>query len=109
MTVEQPTLPQVPPAGRRLTLDEEFALWADDNERVVALFIRYALAAKRSGKKVGAKAVWERLRWELHVESTGDGPRLNNNYTALVARVAMEREPELRGFFDTRERRAGRS
>ena len=45
------------------------------------------------------------LRWETRA-STGDlGLKINNNYTAFAARDLMDRYPDLKGFFQTREQK----
>ena len=64
-------------------------------------FIRLAIGLRRSGrfKRFGAKAIAERLRWHYLVRGAGDDYAVNNNHTAYLARFAMERAPELRGFF----------
>lgn len=65
-----------------------------------------ALAARRAGKRrSGTKALFEILRYATLV-TIGDMFKLNNNYTAIYARMLMKEEPELRGFFTLRERRA---
>ena len=83
-----------------------FEQWVHTREGGDAMnrFIRLAIAASRSGVKVGAKEIWERLRWHYKArKAEGEEWRLNNNYTAYAARMAMERVPELRGFFSVRE------
>lgn len=68
-----------------------------------------ARTRRRMGRPCGIKALWERLRWDVEIgelEKGPDGYRLNNNYTALYAREIMAREPDLRGFFETRQRKS---
>lgn len=52
--------------------------------------------------KVGIAALWERMRWELAIQTTTKTPRLNNNYKAYYARLIMQTEPDLEGLFDVR-------
>lgn len=67
------------------------------------LFVKYAREAKARGKKVGAKACWERCRWDSHLEVQGAlAYDYNNNFVSRYARLAMMQEPDLAGFFDTR-------
>jgi hypothetical protein len=70
-------------------------------------FIRIAYGCWKRGKRIGAKAIWERLRWNQMMRydesELSEDYRLNNNYTAYMARLAMDREPKLGGFFATRE------
>jgi hypothetical protein len=68
-------------------------------------FIRIAWGVRQRKKRIGAKAIWERLRWNYAMRSNGGDEefKLNNNYTAYMARFAMQKEPRLQGMFDTRE------
>ena len=49
----------------------------------------------------GIKALYERARWELWVESLEDEPppKLSNNHTAFYARLIMERNRDLEDIF----------
>lgn len=55
---------------------------------------------------MGIAMLWERMRWELTVETDsvdlGDDFKLNNNYRSRYARLIMNNEPDLAGFFDIR-------
>jgi hypothetical protein len=66
-----------------------------------------ALKLKRSGRSnYGIAALFEVLRYEYAMITIGnDGLKLNNNYSALYARMLSQREPELRTFFSMRMRR----
>ncbi|HHK42097.1 MAG TPA: hypothetical protein ENJ50_06740 [Planctomycetaceae bacterium] len=87
------------------------ALWEDfhaKNPEVYEMFEAFAMqgvrALKRQGCariRLGAKAVWERLRWESTVGARNPY-RLNNNFTAFYAREFMARHPELGPVFETR-------
>ena len=83
-------------------IDDQFNDWLADHPHVVDRFIRLTRDAKNRGRRVGAKAVWERLRWE---EDLGDAD-LNNNLTSRVARYVMSACPDLEDYFHTRELRA---
>ena len=77
---------------------------------VYALFERFALEAIHAGREsIGAKAVWERMRWETAIGSArtnSEQYRLNNNFTAYYAREFVERHPELADVFETRRVRS---
>lgn len=83
-------------------IDMQFNDWLAEHQHVVDRFIRLTREARNRGLSVGAKAVWERLRWE---EDLGDAD-LNNNYTSRVARHVMAACPDLKDAFRTRELRA---
>lgn len=71
-------------------------------------FIRLAIGLKRKGfKRYGAKAIVENLRFQHALEHGPDacGFKINNNITSRLARFAMSRAPELKGFFEVRELR----
>jgi len=89
------------------TIEETFEMFHEYNPHVYDLLLDYALTVKRAGRKVGMKAIFERLRWDYLVHTNSNsGFKLNNNYTSLYARKLMDNEPELEGFFETRERRS---
>ena len=51
--------------------------------------------------------LFEVIRWQWSRETTAsDGFRLNNSLTSRFARLIMEQEPDLEGFFDVRELKA---
>lgn len=54
--------------------------------------------------KLGIATLFEKLRWEWHVNGLRDtdGYKLNNNYRALYARKIMNLNPDLDGLFETR-------
>lgn len=91
------------------SIDQKFAAFHRDNPHVYATLVRLAREAKRAGKtKVGVKALWERMRWDLWLATAhgADEPKLDNNFTSRFARLIDEREPDLRGLFETRRLRA---
>jgi hypothetical protein len=66
-----------------------------------------ALDALADGeRRVGVKHFVEVLRWRYRKATTGEPWRLNNSFTALYARLLIERRPELAELIETRERRA---
>lgn len=71
--------------------------------QVVNRFIRIAIGFHRRGQRIGAKCIAERLRWNAFVRrAEGSDWLINNNHVSAMARFAMERAPELQGFFETR-------
>jgi hypothetical protein len=66
-----------------------------------------ALEGRRAGRTRGSIAMlYEVVRWEgwlLHGIPDEGEHRLNNSYRSRYARLIMEAEPDLAGFFDTRE------
>lgn len=88
-----------------MTIQESFDTYHRENPHVFTAFVRYAREAKKRGfDKFGAKAIMERIRWHFNIETVGDVFLINNNYTALYARKAMDECPDLKGLFHLRER-----
>jgi hypothetical protein len=57
---------------------------------------------RRRVEHYGIGAVWEIMRFK-YLETHGDLYKLNNNYRAWYARRIMALEPDLAGFFSTRD------
>lgn len=84
---------------------EKFWEFHFQNPQVYADLRRLALGLVHAGRKhYGIKSLFEVLRWERALYTTGSIFKLNNNYHALYARILMDDEPELAGFFSTRFR-----
>lgn len=66
------------------------------------LFEQYALKAAQKDKKIGAKAIMERVRWECEIEDSGEF-KINNDYTSYYARVFAIAHPEYADFFEFRQ------
>jgi hypothetical protein len=65
--------------------------------------VRFALEAKNGGfGKYGIRPIIERARWHSRIETKGDDFKINNDYCSRYARLMMENEQHLRGFFETR-------
>lgn len=68
-------------------------------------FERLALSIQAQGwKRYSADAILHRIRWEWQIERGDRGFRCDNNWTALLARWFMKRNPKAEGFFELRER-----
>lgn len=90
---------------------ERFKSFHKANPDVFALFERFTMEAIDGGmKKVGAKFVFERIRWELCVSTKGAGYcvaskrilKLNNNFTPLYARLFMLKHKAHANLFERR-------
>jgi hypothetical protein len=78
------------------------------NPTVYTELVALARQAKAAGhERYSIAALFELVRWHRTVEvRSSDGFKLNNNHRAFYAREIMEREPDLAGFFATREQTA---
>lgn len=86
-----------------LSIDERFAIFHAANPHVadaLEALARQWVAAGR--KKLGAKALMERLRWESGIQTEGDVYRLNNDYSSRYSRLLAKRHPEWTDLFETR-------
>jgi hypothetical protein len=89
-----------------------FADWLAENPRVYGEVVRMARewrAIHGRTARVGIATLWEALRWQSSLYTRGDEFKLNNSYRAPMARLVMQREPDLIGVFETRERRQERA
>ena len=74
---------------------------------VYAAVVRFAREVRGRGfKRFGMRAIWERARWFLAIESEEGEYRLNDNFISRYARLVMQQEPDLVDFFEVRELRA---
>lgn len=83
-----------------------FEAFHSANPWVAVAFERLISAWLRAGhKRVGMKAVAEKIRWEYGA-TTGDVYRMNNNHVAYYAELMLARHPEWADAIQTRGERA---
>jgi len=89
------------------SIEDRFQQYRAAHPEVYPALVQYAREAKAAGVKVGMKAIWERVRWEMRVHRRKDEDYLmDNNFTAHYSREIMKHEADLAGFFETRKLRA---
>ena len=89
------------------SIDERFQEFHRDNPHVYRELAALARKMKATGRnQYGIASLFEVLRWHRALETTDQDFKVNNDYRALYARLLMEQEPDLAGFFEIRERRA---
>lgn len=89
-----------------LSPDERLQRFCRRNPWFEREVVRLARAAKAKGlARWSMKAAFEYIRWSRFFDSD-EVWKLNNNWTAPMARRVMERYEDLDGFFETRERRS---
>ena len=92
----------------RANTDERFAEFHRCNPQVYQALRAVSLDTRRVGvRRWSVDAAMHIVRWRYRLQTKGDEFRINNSYSALYARLLMEREPELAGFFELRKRRNG--
>jgi hypothetical protein len=87
-------------------LQRAFEAFHAANPQVYATLVRLARGYFTAGRHVGIGHLWEVMRWQRWVETRGDFFRLNNNWRSRYARLIMEQEPDLAGYFETRRLRS---
>jgi hypothetical protein len=90
------------------TLRENFRRFHAENPQVYETLRRLAKqwVARHPGRPTGIGALFEVVRWEIAMATSGEPLKLNNNYRAFYARELMQNEPDLVGLFHTRKQRA---
>lgn len=90
------------------SIQARFETFHAANPRVYDLLVEFARQLHGRGfDHCGISLIWERMRWELAITTVDpDGFKLNNDWRSRYARLIMEREKDLAGFFRTRELRA---
>lgn len=74
-------------------------------DHICEMFEKLTMKAKRAGMdKYSARAILHAMRWEEQVERGDIDFKVNNNYSARLARWLMKKRPGMLGFFNTRER-----
>lgn len=87
-------------------LDDQFDSFHRDHPQVYETMVRLARQAKDRGvTRIGAKALWERMRWDMWLV-TGTKPKLNNSLVSRYARLIADQEPDLADLFEFRELRS---
>ena len=92
--------------NQQLTFEFElkikFNQYHHDNPEIYKVFKSYALRAVKLKSHFGAKAIFEIIRWNTEI-SGNDEFKINNNYTALYARLFENEYPQHTGFFRKRK------
>lgn len=90
------------------TIEERWVGFHAANPHVYKLLRNMALNLKRRGfQHCGIALLWERLRWLSYIETYGlEEYKFSNSHRAFYARLIMQEEPELAGFFHIRHQPA---
>jgi hypothetical protein len=90
--------------AERASIDERFEVWLAENPEAWAVIRRFAYEALRSGRnRFGIRAIMERVRWHINIETNGDETfKLNNDYNSRMARKLIAEEPRFDELFETR-------
>lgn len=82
----------------------QFETYHSENPIVYRLVKKFAHEAWKAGfRQYGMKAIFERIRWHINIETKDiDGFKLNNNYHSFYARKLIKDYPKYQGFFQLR-------
>jgi hypothetical protein len=79
------------------------AEWIDTHPKAMALFESMALRRVAVKQRFGMKALVETVRWHHAIERDQDEEwKLNNNFTAYIARWLIARHPDIANYIETR-------
>lgn len=93
--------PKVP---KDMSIAGRFARFHEANPEVYEELVRLARTLKRKGlDNYGIVGLYEVLRYDRSLRTDGKPFKLSNDYRSRYARLIMEKEPDLAGFFRTRE------
>lgn len=86
-------------------LDRKFKAFCDRNPHVYDILVRLAREAKAAGKeKISIVLLVQVARWEIMFRTeSDDGFKINNSFTSRYARLIMQNEKDLEGFFELRK------
>lgn len=82
-----------------------FASFDSQHPDVYRELVALARKTRHAGRdEYGIGSLWEVMRWHRAIrgDTDPDGFKLNNNFRSWYARLIMEREDDLEGFFETR-------
>lgn len=106
----RPPLPGAAGEEGRGSIDERFAAFHARNPQVYEALRARALAMRRRGvERYSIAGLFELLRWQYAMQTAGGEYKLNNDFRAPYARLLMEQEAALAGFFEVRCRREERA
>lgn len=86
------------------TIQERFEAFHRLNPWVLDALVRLTRTYVDAGhRRVGMKMLFEVLRYQYGIQTTGDEYRLNNNMTSRYARLLVQEHPELAPVFEVRQ------
>jgi hypothetical protein len=85
------------------TIETRFQDFHQKNPQVFWDIYSHAQRLRFAGqKKLGMKMIFEVLRYESALQTTGDAFKLNNSYAPYYTRLLQFADPELGALFETR-------
>ncbi len=90
--------------SNRPSITDRFLRFHRDNPTVYRQIVRFTHEARQSRRSgpLSVALIYERLRWEEYITTTGDPYRLSNDHRAFYGRLVMHCESGLGDVFRTR-------
>ena len=89
------------------SLQAAFEQFHRDNPLVYETLVRLATEWRGRGyQRCGIGMLWEVMRWEVSMSTTGDEFKLNNNFRSRYVRKLVGEHPEFGEMFEMRELKA---
>jgi hypothetical protein len=87
------------------TIQDRFEEFDREHPEVYRFLLEKSrLALSKGRKQFSIKSLWESARWFFEFEHDSEEEfKLNNNYHSRYARKLMAENPDLAGFFETRQ------
>lgn len=88
------------------SIDDRFQVFHGENPHVYTELVTLARQIHARGyRRIGIELLFAVLRWRSMMATTADeyGFKLNDHFTSRYARLIMAANPDLAGFFATRE------
>lgn len=90
-----------------MTTEAKFWEFHSKNPQVFWDIYTLALRQKNAGQtRLSIAMIFEVLRYERSLQTTGDEFKLNNSYKSYYVRLLQESDPELGALFETRVMKA---
>lgn len=81
----------------------DFAEWLVEHWFIYEEFERRAMQLWRAGRKsYGARSIWETMRYDSAIGELSGEWKLNDHRPPCLARLVMQMNPQMQGFFETR-------
>jgi hypothetical protein len=86
------------------TIEQKFLRYHREHPSVYTTLVEYARRAiSRGYKTLGIGFLVEIVRWSEDIPGVRERFKINNDYCSRYARLIMAQEPDLAGFFKTRQ------
>jgi hypothetical protein len=93
--------------GNARIIYEQWKKYHIANPNFYELFGRFAREAMRTHSRIGARFIFERIRWYEQVEMGSTQYRVCNSFAAYYARLLMLDKPEFQSIFNTKPLKSG--